>query len=148
MAVRGGRASQQTDGTLLAPPCLVPQGDRGPRLCLSDSRRDDDPGVQRLLCTREEAHTLPALMLAAWALARGLARHLIASVLAERAERMEMLDDAGQPHMLGECCLLPKEAVGTLSPSWPCAGQPPQRRGWHGRAMPPHHGDHRHGKTP
>src|SRR4029450_5849251 len=56
-------------------------------LCLSDSIRDDDPCVQRLLCTLEEAHTLPELMLAAWALARGLARHLIASVLAERARR-------------------------------------------------------------
>ena len=59
-----------------------------------------------------------------------------------------LLDDAGQPHGMGECCLPPEEAVGTLSPSWPCAGQPPQRRGWHGCAMPPHHGDHRHGKTP
>ena len=56
-------------------------------LCLSDSRRDDDPCVQGLLCTLEEAHTLPQLMLAAWALACGLARHLIASVLAERARR-------------------------------------------------------------
>jgi hypothetical protein len=59
-----------------------------------------------------------------------------------------LLDDAGQPHGMGECCLPPEEAVGTLSPSWPCAGQPPQRRGWQGRAMPTHHGDHRHGKTP
>jgi hypothetical protein len=59
-----------------------------------------------------------------------------------------LLDDAGQPHGMGECCLPPEEAVGTLSPSWPCAGQPPQRRGRHGRAMPTHHGDHRHGKTP
>lgn len=56
-------------------------------LYLSDSRGDDDPGVQRLLCTLEEALTLPELMLAAWALARGLDRHLIASVLAERARR-------------------------------------------------------------
>jgi len=40
-----------------------------------------------------------------------------------------LLDDAGQPHGMGECCLPPEEAVGTLSPSWPCAGQPPQRRG-------------------
>jgi hypothetical protein len=59
-----------------------------------------------------------------------------------------LLDDAGQPHGMGECCLPPEEAVGTLSPSWPCAGQPPQRRGWHGQAMPTYHGDHRHGKTP
>ena len=43
-----------------------------------------------------------------------------------------LLDDAGQPHVLGECCLPPEEAVGALSPRWPCAGQPPQRRGWHG----------------
>ena len=35
-------------------------------LCLHDSIRDDDPCVQRLLCTVEEAHTLPALVLAAW----------------------------------------------------------------------------------
>jgi hypothetical protein len=40
-----------------------------------------------------------------------------------------LLDDAGQLHGMGECCLPPEEAVGTLSPSWPCAGQPPQRRG-------------------
>ena len=36
-------------------------------LCLTDSIRDDDPCVQRLLCTVEEAHTLPELILAAWA---------------------------------------------------------------------------------
>ncbi len=54
-------------------------------LCLTDSIRDDDPCVQRLLCTVEEAHTLPELILAAWALARVLARHLVESVLAERA---------------------------------------------------------------
>ena len=34
-------------------------------LCLTDSIRDDDPCVQRLLCTVEEAHTLPELILAA-----------------------------------------------------------------------------------
>ena len=56
-------------------------------LCLSDSIRDDDPSVQRLLCTVEEAHTLPALILAAWSLARVLAIHLVESVLAERARR-------------------------------------------------------------
>jgi hypothetical protein len=59
-----------------------------------------------------------------------------------------LLDDAGQQHVLGECCLLPEEAAGTLSHGWTCAGQPPQRRGWHGCALPPHHGDRRHGKTP
>jgi hypothetical protein len=56
-------------------------------LCLSDSIRDDDPCVQRLLCTIEEAHTLPELILAAWSLARVLARHLVEAVLAERARR-------------------------------------------------------------
>ena len=29
-----------------------------------------------------------------------------------------LLDDAGQPHVLGECCLLPSEAAGTLSHGW------------------------------
>ena len=43
-----------------------------------------------------------------------------------------LLDDAGQSHVLGECCLLPEEAVGVLSHGWTCAVQPPQRRGWHG----------------
>jgi hypothetical protein len=56
-------------------------------LCLSDSIRDDDPCVQRLLCTIAEAHTLPELVLAAWSLARVLARHLVEAVLAERARR-------------------------------------------------------------
>jgi hypothetical protein len=56
-------------------------------LCLSDSIRDDDPCVQRWLCTIEEAHTLPKLILAAWALARVLASHLVEAVLAERARR-------------------------------------------------------------
>jgi hypothetical protein len=59
-----------------------------------------------------------------------------------------LLDDAGQQHGLGECCLLPSEAVGTLSHGWTCAVHPPRRRGWHGRAMPTHHGDRRHGETP
>jgi hypothetical protein len=56
-------------------------------LCLNDSIRDDDPCVQRLLCTIEEAHTLPELILAAWSLARVLASHLVESVLAARARR-------------------------------------------------------------
>jgi hypothetical protein len=43
-----------------------------------------------------------------------------------------LLDDAGQQHVLGECCLLPEEAVGVLSHGLTCAVQPPQRRGWHG----------------
>jgi hypothetical protein len=56
-------------------------------LCLSDSIRDDDPCVQRWLCTIEEAHTLPKLILAAWSLARVLASHLVEAALAERAHR-------------------------------------------------------------
>ena len=56
-------------------------------LCLSDSIRHDDPQVQRLLGTVEEAHTLPELVLAVWSLARVLAIHLVESVLAERARR-------------------------------------------------------------
>jgi hypothetical protein len=56
-------------------------------LCLHDSIRDDDPCVQRLLCALEEAHTLPELVLAAWSLARVLARHLVEAVLAARARR-------------------------------------------------------------
>jgi hypothetical protein len=56
-------------------------------LCLSDSIYDDDPLVQRLLCTVEEARTRPELVLAVWSLARVLAIRLVASVLAERAHR-------------------------------------------------------------
>jgi len=56
-------------------------------LCLSDSICDDDPLVQRLLCTIEEARTLPELVLAVWSLARVLAIRLVESVLAERARR-------------------------------------------------------------
>ena len=56
-------------------------------LCLSDNIRHDDPLVQRLLCTVEEAHTLPELVLAVWSLARVLAIRLVESVLAERARR-------------------------------------------------------------
>ena len=42
-----------------------------------------------------------------------------------------LLDDASQPHLLGERCLLPEEAAGMLSHGGTWAGQPPQRRGWH-----------------
>ena len=54
-------------------------------LCLSDSIRADAPCVQRVLCTMAEAPTLPELILAAWSLARVLARHLVEAVLAARA---------------------------------------------------------------
>ena len=56
-------------------------------LCLSDSIRHDDPCVQQLLRTIEEAHTLTQLILAVWPLARVLALHIVEDVLAERAQR-------------------------------------------------------------
>jgi hypothetical protein len=56
-------------------------------LCLHDSIRDDDPDRQRLLRTVEDAPALPALILAAWQVARVLAVHLVEAVLAERARR-------------------------------------------------------------
>lgn len=56
-------------------------------LCLRDSIRYDDPTVQRLLSTIEEAHTLTQLILAVWPLARALATHIVEHVLAERARR-------------------------------------------------------------
>ena len=56
-------------------------------LCLHDSIRDDDPEMQRLLRTVEDAPALPALILAAWQVARVLAVHLVEAVLAERARR-------------------------------------------------------------
>jgi hypothetical protein len=56
-------------------------------LCLTDSIRDDDPSVQRLLRAMEDARSLTALILAAWQVARVLALHLVESVLADRARR-------------------------------------------------------------
>ena len=56
-------------------------------LCLSDSIRHDDPCVQQLLRTIEEAQTLAQLILAVWPLARVLALHIVEYVLAERAQR-------------------------------------------------------------
>ena len=56
-------------------------------LCLHDSIRDDDPSVQRLLSAAEDAHSLPALILAAWQVARALTVRLVEAVLAERARR-------------------------------------------------------------
>ena len=56
-------------------------------LCLSDSIRHDDPCVQPLLRTIEEAQTLAQLILAVWPLARVLALHIVEYVLAERAQR-------------------------------------------------------------
>jgi hypothetical protein len=56
-------------------------------LCRTDSIRDDDPSVQRLLRAMEDARSLTALILAAWQVARVLAIHLVESVLADRARR-------------------------------------------------------------
>jgi hypothetical protein len=54
-------------------------------LCLHASIRDDDPTVQCLLSAVEDAHSLSALILAAWQVARVLTVHLVEAVLAERA---------------------------------------------------------------
>jgi len=54
-------------------------------LCLHDSIRHNDPAVQRLLSAVEDAHSLPAFILAAWQVARVLTVHLVEAVLAERA---------------------------------------------------------------
>ena len=56
-------------------------------LCLHDSIRHDDPTVQCLLHAVEHAHSLTALILAAWQVARALTVHLVEAVLAERARR-------------------------------------------------------------
>jgi hypothetical protein len=56
-------------------------------LCLSDSICHDDPSVQRLLRLMDDAHSLTALILAAWQVARVLAVHLVEAVLAERARQ-------------------------------------------------------------
>src|ERR687886_1396797 len=63
------------------------KGDAFPMLCLSDSIRHDDPCVQQLLKTIEEAQTLAQLIMAVWPLARVLALHVVEYVLAERAQR-------------------------------------------------------------
>src|SRR5262252_4571645 len=54
-------------------------------LCLHDSIRPNDPAVQSLLSAVEDAHSLAALILAAWQVARVLTVHLVEAVLAERA---------------------------------------------------------------
>lgn len=55
-------------------------------LFLNDSIRYDDPSLQRLLSAVEESHTLTALLVAVWPLACTLARHIVESVLAARAQ--------------------------------------------------------------
>ena len=52
-------------------------------LCLSDSIRHDDPAVPPLLRTIDKAQTLAQQLIAAWPLARVLALHIVAHVLAE-----------------------------------------------------------------
>jgi hypothetical protein len=54
-------------------------------LCLHDSIRHNDPAVQHLLSAVEDAHSLSALILAAWQVARALTVHLVEAELAERA---------------------------------------------------------------
>jgi hypothetical protein len=56
-------------------------------LCLCDSIRDDDPSVQRLLRAVEDAPSPTAVILATGQVARVLAVHVVAAVLAERARR-------------------------------------------------------------
>jgi hypothetical protein len=56
-------------------------------LCLYDSIRDDDPSMQHLLSAAEDAHSLTALILVAWQVARVLTVRLVEAVLAERARR-------------------------------------------------------------
>ncbi len=53
--------------------------------CLHASIRHNDPAVQRLLSAVEDAHALPAFILAAWQVARVLTVHLVEAVRAERA---------------------------------------------------------------
>ncbi|HSX77271.1 MAG TPA: hypothetical protein VLQ80_01675 [Candidatus Saccharimonadia bacterium] len=56
-------------------------------LCLHDSIRHDDPSVPQRLNAIDDAHTRTQLILAVWPFARVLAQHIVAYVLAERAQR-------------------------------------------------------------
>src|SRR4029453_11948830 len=56
-------------------------------LCLHDTIHDDDPAVQRLLSAVEDAHSLTALILAAWQVARVLTMPLVEAVLAQRPQQ-------------------------------------------------------------
>src|SRR5262249_11421485 len=55
-------------------------------LCLHDTIHDDDPAVQRLLSAVEDAHSLTALILAAWQVARMLTIYLVEAVSAVRSK--------------------------------------------------------------
>src|SRR4029453_15615440 len=70
---------------LLASSAKDSKGDCFPMLCLHDSIRHNDRAVQRLLSAVEDAHSLSAVILAAWQVARVLTVHLVEAVLAERA---------------------------------------------------------------
>jgi hypothetical protein len=56
-------------------------------LGLHDSIRDDDPSGPRLLRAAEDAHSLPAFILAVWPVARVRTVRLVEAVLADRARR-------------------------------------------------------------
>jgi hypothetical protein len=56
-------------------------------LCLIDSIRHGAPAGQRWLRAVEDAHTLTALLLAAWSFARVMTVHSVEEVVAERACR-------------------------------------------------------------
>jgi hypothetical protein len=56
-------------------------------LCLSERIRHDDPNLQQGLQTAYHAANLTELILAAWALARVMAVHVVESVLREWACR-------------------------------------------------------------
>src|SRR4029434_11223199 len=75
-------------------------------LCLHDSLRYDDPSVQRLLRAVEDTHTLTALILAVWSLARVLAIPLVEEVLAERARHTTLSPrcPASWPYPLSKRC--------------------------------------------
>ena len=55
-------------------------------LCLNDSIRQDDSDLQQRLAAIEQAQSLTALVVAAWALAQRLSVHIIEFVLAQRTE--------------------------------------------------------------
>jgi hypothetical protein len=59
-----------------------------------------------------------------------------------------LLDDAGQPHVMEERCLLPEGGRGHVVPRLDLRGPAAAeaRVAWVSAA--PHHGDRRHGKTP
>ena len=55
-------------------------------LCLTDSIRQDDADLQQRLAAVEQAQSLSALVVAAWALAQRLSVQIIEFVLTQRAQ--------------------------------------------------------------